>query len=103
RGASLELREVGVVDEIRPLDQHEEVVPLLRRDRAEADETVARRLDRRDLRLARGEIRRRTEAPVERVRVDDAEGHGLEERDVDVLAASGRVRSPPRGERGERR
>ncbi len=92
-----------VVDQVGTLDQHQEVAPLLRRDGAEADPAVARRLDGRDLDRARERPGMSREAlPHHRVR-RHGERHHLEEREVDVLAAAVASRAVPDGERDRRR
>jgi hypothetical protein len=91
-------RERVVGDEVVPLDQDQEVAPLLRGDRAEPDPAVSRRLDRRDLDGARERARMPGEAlPHHRVR-RHRERHHLEEREIDVRPARAPARGVVRGE-----
>jgi hypothetical protein len=94
------VRQLRVVGEVAALDQHEEVAPLLIRDRTEADVAVGRRLDRRDLDRAAGA--RRAEARDERRERRHRKVQHLEHGYVHVPAVAGPPGRAPGGERADR-
>jgi hypothetical protein len=99
------VRKVAIVEEIRTLDQDEEVLELLGGDGAEADVAVGGGFDRRHLDGAR---RSSHVGPAEEIGEHRRERvhrhrHALEERDVDVLTAARLSRLPPRRDGSHRR
>ncbi len=92
-----------VCRQVRPADHAGEVVPLLRREQAQADPPVLAANDLRPVAAARHHRDRPGEVPVEHRVVQEADRHHLERRHLHVGAFPGP--GPPRvaGERGERR
>ena len=98
-----ERRQLGVVDQVGAIDQHQEVLELLCRDSAEADQAIGGGNDRRQL---------QTTGLHKGIRAQHAGGHGgqtphpdhhrLVRRHVDDLAAAAPGGTPGRG-RGNRR
>ena len=91
-------RKLFVVEKVRPIDQHQEVLKLLSGDRAEPDHPVGRRHDRWQLETALSQQRIAAEhARRHRGQAAHRDDHRLVDRYVDHRATTGAARVTDRG------